>query len=53
MTFHAQNFLKNILFCLPLKNNRFFHKSDLQQRKMKNCEVNNAAELISEASQIF
>lgn len=44
---------KKILFCLCLKNNRFFQKSDLQQRKSKNCEVNNGAELISETSQIF
>lgn len=39
--------------CLYLKHNRFFQKSDLQQRKMKNCEVNTGADLISETSQFF
>lgn len=37
---------EKVLFCLCLKH-RFFQKSDLLQRKMKNCEVNNGAELIS------
>lgn len=38
---------------LPSSEKQQIFSEDLQQRKMKNCEVNNAAELISEASKIF
>lgn len=44
---------KKYYFAFVWKTTDFFQKSDLQQRKMKNCEVNNGAQLISETSQIF